>query len=60
MTVRYPTGVLHSFFIKNLFYNKMNFKVFLFSCDDIWTTNRFANDSSCFHNYVVYAQLLLK
>ena len=32
MNVRHPMGVLHSFFIKNIFYDKMDLKSFLFSC----------------------------
>ena len=35
MNVRYPYGVLHPFSIKNIFYDKMNLKAFLFSCDDL-------------------------
>ena len=35
MNVRHPMGVLRLFsVIKNIFYDKMNLRVFLFSCDD--------------------------
>ena len=30
MNVRYPMGVLHSFSIKNIFYDKMDFRLFYF------------------------------
>ena len=35
MNVRHPMFVLHSFSIKNIFYDKMNLRVFLFPCDDV-------------------------
>ena len=35
MSIRHPMGVLHSFSIKNIFYDTMNLKTFLFWCDDI-------------------------
>ena len=35
MNVRHPMGVLRLFsVIKNIFYDKMDLRVFLFSCDD--------------------------
>ena len=34
MDVRHAMGVLHSFFIKNIFYDKI-LQTFLFSCGDI-------------------------
>ena len=30
MNLRHPMGVLHSFSIKNIFYNKMDFVLFIF------------------------------
>ena len=33
MNVRHPMSVLHSFSIINIFYDKTDFKAFLFSCD---------------------------
>ena len=30
MNIRHPMGVLHSFFIKNIFYDKMNVRLFYF------------------------------
>ena len=38
MNLRHPIGVLHSFSIKNIFYDKMDLKLFLFSCEDLKTT----------------------
>ena len=38
INVRHPQGVLHSFFIKNIFYDKMDFKLFYFrvtKCADV-------------------------
>ena len=35
MNVRHPTGVLHSFSIKNIIYDKMDLTAFLFLCDDL-------------------------
>ena len=35
MNEKRPMGVLHSFSIKNIFYYKIDFKLFLFSCDEI-------------------------
>ena len=35
MNVRHPMGVLRLFSVfKNIFYDKMDLRVFLFSCDD--------------------------
>ena len=31
---RHPQGDAHSFAIKNIFYNRMDFRLFLFSTDD--------------------------
>ena len=36
MNVRQPMGVLHSFFIKNMFYDKMDLRLFYF---DVATCN---------------------
>ena len=37
MNVRHPMGVLHSFSIKNIFYDKIDLKLFLFSSDELFT-----------------------
>ena len=37
MNVRHPQGVLHSYSIKNMFYDKIDLKAFLFSCDVLLT-----------------------
>ena len=35
MNVRHPVVVLNSFSIKNSFYDKMDLRLFLFSCDEM-------------------------
>ena len=37
MNVRHPEGVLHSFSIKNISYDKMDLRLFLFSCGNMIT-----------------------
>ena len=39
MNVKHPLGVLHSFSIKNIFHDKIDFKAFLFSCGKILINN---------------------
>ena len=52
MNVRHSVVVLHSFSIKNIFYDKMDFRLFfLFSCDEI-TMNR--------HNTEYFRNALLR
>ena len=34
MNVRHATGAFHSFSIKNIFYDKMELRLFLFSAED--------------------------
>ena len=36
MDVRHPYGVLHSFSIKNIFYDKIDLQPFLFSFDEMF------------------------
>ena len=35
MNVRHPMGVIHSFSIRNIFYDRMDLRPFLFSYDDL-------------------------
>ena len=35
MNVRHPIGVLHSFSIKNIFYDKMDLGLFYLTCFDV-------------------------
>ena len=43
MNVRHPVGVKHSFSIKNIFYDKMDLRPFLFSSDDSWEGSEYEN-----------------
>ena len=41
MNVRHPMGVLHSFSTKNIFYDKIDLRFFLVSCDDMISDENF-------------------
>ena len=46
MNVRHSLGVLHSFSIKNVFYDKLDLKGFLCSCGDVVITISFSTEKS--------------
>ena len=48
MNVRHPQGVLNSISITNIFYDKMNLMLFLFSCDELIQRNRQKKVSSVY------------
>ena len=52
MNVRYPTGVLHSFSIKNIFYDKMNLKLLYFRVTK-WE-NAYCNQWTMIHQKTHY------
>ena len=57
MNVRHPMGVLHSFSIKNIFFDKMDLKTFLFSCDKIFMiTKDIIHPKPCLKQGVVQNQ----
>ena len=63
MNVRHPQGVIHSFSIKKIFYDKMDLTAFLFSCDNWCYTGKqlelfLSIFTSCFKSQPSTNQLL--
>ena len=55
MNGRHPMCILHSFSIKNMFYDKMDLRLFSFSCDNVQmvcSSSTFVADVLCDPQYI--------